>query len=143
MALIKEITTKLNKSLIRLKEIHGHLQPSEISADIIVNASLNVLNTLYVREYSDINHDLSYREKLEIRRILSYNKRLQIDNDSYYNEIIECYVIASDKVVAGLEEEDFNYLRREIYRLLKQNNSEEVILNYYLNRHKFNPFEDI
>lgn len=139
---IIDVKVELNHSLARLKNSKGALNPSDISSDIIINAALKILTKIYSKELS-INDSVEEKELKEVRRVLTREVRNEAKDLEYIVSIVEIYLKASNRIIVGLNEGDLEYLKQEIFKLVKHYNPEEIISNYYISNHGFNPFNQI
>lgn len=139
---VVDASIMLNKSLFRLKEKSpsGNLNPSDFSADIIINGAIALHDEINRKMAGDIDSSLSYKEKVDLRRFLTYPERMNVRKLSYCVEIVEVIGQATNHIIAGLHEEDIDYVKNQIYRLIELELSEETIATYYIEKHGFNPF---
>jgi len=139
----------LQKSINRLidrnqkNNKYGFINPSEISADIIVNGALAIIENRNQRISENyINDDV---EGIDPREILMKNLKIwtslkdNIKADEEYMFIADCFKLASLEIVDGLTLDDANYVKKEIIQLASNGNVEEVLSNYFLARHGFDP----
>ncbi|MFV0216654.1 hypothetical protein OBJ92_06390 [Empedobacter falsenii] len=111
---------------------YGLIDPSKISADIIVNGAIEVLKEIQ-RNILDLPNN---------RILIEYlNYRNETKNYENLVKIVNSFKFATLDAVEGLTLEDADYVEDEIYKLVSHNNVEEVIKNYYINVHGTNPFE--
>ena len=122
---------------------YGFINPSEISADFIANGALAIIENrnrrMIERSVEDQLNGIDPRETLmkNIKTRLRAKDSLREDNE--YKEIADCFKLASLEVLDGLTMDDANYVEDEIFKLAANGNVEEVISNYFLARHGFDP----
>ena len=123
---------------------YGFIDPSEISADIIANGALAIIekrNQRFIE--NNIKDDalgIDPRETLMKNLKIWMRAKDSLRDDNEYKSIADRFGLASLQVVNGLTAEDANYVQDEIFKLAEDGNVEEVLSNYFLARHGFDPF---
>ncbi|MET4084236.1 Fe-S-cluster formation regulator IscX/YfhJ [Pedobacter sp. UYP30] len=142
-----EILTKSLDDLIR-KNNHkyGFIDPSEISGDIIVNGALAIIRKrnqrIAEKKHEDDLNGIDPRDTLMSNLHTWMRAKDSIKDDAEFVEIANSFKMASLKAVSGLSMGDANYVEEEILKLASDGNVEEVITNYYVARHGFDPFSN-
>ena len=111
---------------------YGVIDPSKISADIIVNGAIAVIKEIQVKVKDLPSHRL-------LVEYLNYKKEAKSNEDLVI--IVTSFKFATLDAVEGLTIEDADYIENEIYKLVSHGDVDNVIRNYYMNVHEYDPFE--
>ena len=136
----------VHESIKDLRKNKGILEPSDYSAEIIINGSLAVIRKLQ-SDIAQRNQEamVNHEDHFDIlRENLSSLLRSQdsLREMPEYVEIVECFANSATFLVRGISDEDVEWTKEEIFGLLEKGNREEIISNYFIHNHKMDPFKD-